>query len=120
VLLLAPSQMAPVAVQSAVPDASCRGHRVADGADAVFDPKVGLTGRYSLIQAEQTARDSDPLLLPRRVAQEVFHDAGFVGSIPARPQNKPAARALARRPLPLQTFYVVSVCLASIYACVAL
>ena len=106
----------------AAPDAFAHGHHGDGGVVDASGPKARLKGQYShVIQAEPMAHDLNPVLLPARAsAQQPFHDAEDAGPLPVRLQNKPAARALARRPLPLQTFYVVSACLASIYACVAL
>ena len=121
-----PSQPAAVAMKSAVLDASCRDHRGAGGEDDVSDPKVRLTARDSRvvrperIQPDQPIHDSNPIRPLRPAAQGLVHDVGSLGLLPARLQNKPAAVAPAQRLRPLQTFYVVLVCPASIYACVAL
>ncbi|HXF11922.1 MAG TPA: hypothetical protein VN517_02125 [Terriglobales bacterium] len=112
---------ATVAAHSAAPDVFAHGHHGDGGVADASGPKARLKGQYSpVIQAEPMAPDSNPVQFPQQAAQQLFHDAEDAGPLPVRLQNKPAARALARRPLPLQTFYVVSACLASIYACVAL
>jgi hypothetical protein len=119
--LLNPSEMAMVAVQSAAPDVSVPVHHGADGADAVSHPRVRLTARNSrATQPQQPARGANPIQCSCCEAQALLHDAESAGSIPARLQNKPAAVARAQWPPPLQTFYVVSACPASIYACLAL
>src|SRR6185437_16660667 len=65
-----PSQPAAVAVNSAVPDAFCRGHHGAGGEDDVSDPKVRLTARDSRvvrterIQPDQQIHDSNPIRPP--------------------------------------------------------
>src|SRR5579872_341941 len=117
---LSPS-WAPVAAHSADPDVFVHGHHGDVDAAGVSDPKARLRARNSrVIRPKQPTLDLNQVRPPPRAAQVFFHVAGAVGSLQARLQNKPAARAPARRRLPLQTFYVVSACLASIYACVAL
>ena len=102
------------------PDASCRvRHDDAFEVDALY-PKVRLTAWNSRSAPHQRiVRASKQVLEQRLSAQEFRQLLALVPSAPAPIRNKPVAVAPAPQPLLLATFYVVSACLASIYACQA-
>jgi hypothetical protein len=104
----------------AAPDASCRVHHGGDGEVDAWYPKAHLSAWSSrLTRHQRIVRASMSVRRRRLSAREFRRCPALVPSALAPVQNKPVAMVRVRQPPLPATFYVVSACLASIYACQA-